>query len=663
MRFVKRVIFGTITGLLVFYIIKSIKRHNSQKQESEEYLASEGASDFGNAVDAVASPIATDDTLAQSVENKPDSSEAEKESASPDSVFIQEGTKALVLSSIPHTPSLFQETDAPEQSAGRILEAEDDFTVDAQDTGGSENSPIVRLFDIPSEIEPLLHPGHKVLTGEYYPPVNTPLPKAKVRCRDNGGEWSLFLEMPEEREVAEAFHDGEELALGKEVKTLRFTGQVIVNYKDGGQETVNLYDSSPLYFRTDDEWEQDGTLDGKHSNGYFIVIAPAEMDDSFSNSEHDYEDCTDSRFHAHFLANGMEDDSELRGQYPITLTGNLLHDNAKPDSHGDLYVGQPPELSVHEKVTNARIVEETGSLGENRWGVNFDPHTQTIASVLNGRDGRFTIRTYLKNSNVRHESKTFRYFESLDSVEIDGQIYNSDTMLAPDNNGRYWTAALRFNSRDGFIKPVKVDNPLVFISEDGLLRLPPDPSIKSVICEFANRAAIIIDIPRVWWRLTDDESSNAWNDVQMLTPDDFVRIARRNVCIEMLLPQSVDTINVGFDNRQEHRERTVQDTATIRLRDFADHAALENIRPEETIHLTARINELELRLLSVFLEPCERHHWVLEEPKYNFIYPTGDSKGECKVCGAVGEFPNVSDMVKEQREARRGKRLHNRWRR
>ena len=224
------------------------------------------------------------------------------------------------------------------------------------------------------------------------------------------------------------------------------------------------------------------------ANGYFIVIAPTEMDDEFAESEHDPEDCTDPGFHAHFLAIGKEYDSETYGKYPAALVGSKIYDTADVDFHGELYVGQPPDLSVHEMVTNARIVEETGSTGENRWGVNFDPHTQTVESILGGRDGRFTVRTYLKDSHVRHESKTFRFFKSLEYLELDGQTYSSDTILIPQNDGKYMVTLLKFNGRDGTVKPVQVDSHLAFVSEDGMVRIPPDPSIKSVSCEFSNRA-------------------------------------------------------------------------------------------------------------------------------------------------------------------------------
>ena len=135
----------------------------------------------------------------------------------------------------------------------------------------------------------------------------------------------------------------------------------------------------------------------------------------------------------------------------------------------------------------------------------------------------------------------------------------------------------------------------------------------------------------------------------------------------MLLPRNVDTVRVGFGRMLEHRVPTAQDAAKIQLRDFADHVALENMRPEETRHLIARIDNVELRLLSVFLEPCERHHWVLDEPRYSSIYPTGYSRAVCKVCGTVDKFSNVSDMVKEQRLERRKRSSlrprHNRRRR
>ena len=584
MRFMKAVIVGSIIGLVAYYIFR--------KRDEERWSAADSAQGKQrDAIDRLDIADAPADTVSSEQER------LEAAAVAPEPITAPDSPETLSLSNMPHTPSLFQDPDRTEQPANRVLEVEEDLDVSEQDN--DTGNPIVTLFDSRSQVEPPQHPGHRVQTGEYYPSARNPLPKAMLRCRDNGGEWTLFLEVPDEREVVKACRGDEQLVGGKEIEIRQFTGQVVVDYEDGGQDKLGLYELTPLYFRTNDGWEQDGRLVANLANGYFIAIAPTEMDDEFAASEHDPEDCADPGFHAHFLAIGKEYESETYGKYPATLAGNKIYDAADVDFHGELYVGQPPELSVHEMVTDARIVEETDSMRENRWGKNFDPHAQTIASVLDERDGRFTVRTYLKGSRRRHESKTFRYFKSVERITLDGEIYDPDMILTPDENNKYFDAQLRFEGLNGLIKPASVDSPSASIADDGLLTVPADPSIKQITCEFTNRASIVIDIPRIWWRLVDDHSRGEWNNIRPIKIDDYKRIARKDARIEMLLPHSVNTILVGFGETLEHSMRKVQSSATIRLLDFADDATLENLYPGNSTHLSVRINELVLRLMEI----------------------------------------------------------------
>ena len=634
MRFLKAFIIGTIIGLAAYYIFR--------KRDSEEgWVAPNPPQSEQRA--------AVDRLDASDVPENADDSEQqlpEAEAILPEPVAAPASSETLTLSNKPYTPSLFQEPDKTERSTKRVVEVEEDLGISEQDA--DTDSSAVNLFGSQSEAEPPQHPGRRVQTGEYYPSAGDTSPKALLRCRDNGGEWALYLEMPDEREVVEVCHDGEQLSRDKEIELQQFTGQIILDYDDGGQYKVDLYDSAPLYFRTDDGWERDGTLAQSHSNGYFIVIAPVEMDDEFAESEHDPEDCADPGFHAHFLAISGHD-SEAYGKYPATLTGNKIYDAADVDFHGELYVGQPPELSVHEMVTRARIVEETDSRRENRWGKNFDPHTQTIASVLDERDGRFTVRTYLKDSRVRHESKTFRYFKSLDHIEIDGQAYNSETLLAPVKDKSYGPSYLSFKAADGIVKPTRVDNPSVSISKDGLVNVPPNPSIKRLYFEFSNRASIVIDIPRIWWRLVDGHSYGKWNHAQTVLRDDFIRLAREYAYIEMELPRGMSSINVGFGDTLDQRVQKTGNAAKIYLIYLADHVVLENMMPGEIKHLIAQVNGLNLQLLGVHIEfnswrsrdmlrirksPDCRHEWN-HDPRI----PAGVPElVKCALCGKIRVF-------------------------
>ena len=614
MRLIGAVILGMIATLLAYYILK---QRNPPKQSLTQNSGFSGERDADNTPYTIVPPITVEDDSAGSAMDNPDEPKAEISIVPPEAFSVQSSEEDITSSDVPPTTPSFREI---------------------------EETPT------PLSVEPRRLPGYRSPTGTYYSSTSVPLSKATVHCRDEGGVWIIYLKPPDDRDVAAVLHDGQQLAVDSQVKINRFTGQIVLEYEDGGRETVALSGSSPLYFRTNEDWEQDGTLSSNHADGYFVVIAPTEMDSEFSTSVHHYESCVDLRFHAHFIEVDKEANAGKYGSYPMTLEGLSLYDSADRDAHGELYVGQPPKLSVHNMITEARVVEETGFVGENRWGENFNPHTQSLSSVLEGREGRFTVRSYLEGSQVRHESKTFRYFNSFDSIKLDRQEYSTETMLTPDRKGKYQSAYLRFRSKDGIAKPVKIiDNPLVSVSPEGSIKIPPDPSIKRVTCEFSNSAFVVIDIPRVWWRLIDGDFRSEWNETKEMLPDEFTSKARQGAYIEMILPSSVNAIYVGFGKSSGQRVRKVKDSATIPLRDFSDDASLETAVLQKPVHLNAHIGELNFRLIRVRLQTCvNEHHWIIDSPEYASrgypgkytYYPTGYSQGVCKRCGAVKKFPN-----------------------
>ena len=604
MRFLKAVIIGTIIGLLAYYMFR--KRNSEERRSAPNPVAYRQRDD--ERWDAANIPA---DTVSSEQEGR------ETEVASPEQAAAQASSETLTLSNKPHTPFLFENDVQAQHPVSVTTEA--DLDDDDQETASDDSSQSVVILDgIEREVEPTQHPGRRAQTGEYYSSARDILPKASLRCRDDDGEWMLYLEMPEKREVVGIRHNDEKLVHCKEIEIQRFTGQVVVDYKDGGQDKLDLYESTPLYFRTDDAWERDGTLVRNHSKGFFIAIAPVDMDDEFGDcEEHEPEECVDPDFNAHFLAIDADTSFYHPGQYQMKLDGDVIYDLADSDEHGELYIGTPPNMSVSEMVAKARIVEETGNVQENRWGKNFDPHSQTIASVLNGLDGRFTVRTYLKGSRRRHESRSFRYFKHLRRIALDGEAYDHEMILTPDENNGYFDAQLKFEGSNGLIEPVSVDSPLVSISDDGLVTVPADPSIKSVVCEFANCAVIKVEIPRVWWRLIAGEEFGDWNDIRPISRADYRRIAGEDARIEILLPRSVNAILVGFGETQEYRTRKVQDSATIHLRDFVDDAAIEGIIPGSRVHLSVHVNEFALRLMEIGVPMPKRTSRAKTKPRVN----------------------------------------------
>ena len=658
MRLIKAVIFGSIVGLLAYYVIK-LRDSTSHRRAAESARHSQND---------ISKPFDFADGLEDSGHFQPTEIETDDSEKSLTSDIPVQSADALILSSTPYTPYLFGEAEKKQQSTEtdeEDVESADIYPEEYSD----DHSPSATLFDIEMDVEPPQHPGHRIRTGAHHAPNAQRLPRAKIRCRDEGGEWSLYLDLPDEREVEAIQHDAQQVVFDREVEIQRFTGRVTISYEDGGRDVLDLFDTAPLYFRSNSEWEQDGTLVLSHSSGFFIVIAPTDRDDEFIDIEElEPEDCADADFHAHFLAVGADDPPDYRGQYPMALEGTTLHDVADRGHHGDLYVGRLPELSVPEEVYRARVVEETGRMGENRWGRNFDPHSRTIASVLDGRQGRFTVRTYLKGSRARNESRPFRYSSDVRRITLDGNTYTPDMIMTPDSENRFGDALLRFEGRQSLIQPVNVDNLLVSVSEDGLIKIPPDPTIGNVTCELPSGVSIAVEVPRIWWRLCAGDDRLAWNDIRPIIRDDFIRIAREGAYIEILLPRSVTTILVGIGGFLDHRISSVQNRATVDLRDFVDHEVLENQSPGTSTQMSFSINDSSLALMEIGVprarvtaksrrrttsrrqptwldihsvahkEICRRdgHHWVFyTHAPSQPIKAVNDEGRECRRCGAT----------------------------
>ena len=652
MRFVRLAIFASIIGLLVYCLMRQRRPEDYRRiPESKQYNRLE-TDNSPQTSDGIETP-----TTGQSSRVKapaPEIAEA--------AIVGEEVSDAMVHSSSPYTPSLLQGLEEIQQDARNEEEVAIPASSNLEDHGGAASA--ILQFDLKVDVEPRQHPGHRTRTGPYFPQAAQRLPRPILKCREKDGEWLLYLESPAERGLRAIRHDGRELDAEQEVEIETFGGRITINYEDGTSDVVNLFYGSPMFFRSDSTWEEDGTLVRSHSSGYFIVIAPSSSDDEFIDVEElEPEECIDPDFHAHFLAIGTEDSRELRGQYPMTLEGTTLYDVADRDFFGELFVGQPPELTVPEEVRRARIVEETGRVDENGWGRNFDPHVQSISSVLKGRQGRFTVRTYLRGSRARHESKPFRYCREVRRIVLAGETYSPGTILAPDELCEYKTTSLRLEGTQGIVEP-DVEDPYVTVLDDGEVEVPPNHEIKVVNCELACGITVHVEIPRIWWRLCLGDERRDWNDIKPIYRKDFVRIAREGAYLEILLPTNVTNLRVGIGETTDQRVRKVQDRATINLRDFADHQILEQLSAGTNTQLSAwiigtRVSLMTIGVLCPKVKKRSPSRGSRNTRQSWSVVRRGDPKRECRLHGhhwvnfkhEPGE--PIEEVPEEERECRR----------
>lgn len=442
--------------------------------------------------------------------------------------------------------------------------------------------------------KPRRHKGRRARTDEYYPPLSPLAEKASLRCIE-GDEWEIYIAIPQERAVAKVTHDGNDLQVSSETELpmSQFAGDVVVHYQDDTTDELTLFnaaDGKPLFFKMRENWTGEGKLVNNPTVGYVLAITPLHYDadewDVYESNEP--ENCVDENFEARFLFLEGAAPGRLA---PMSIKGATLHDDADADSeyHGKLYIGAPPELWVDPQITDARIVEETGVREDNEWGENFDPHRQSIASILDARVGRFSIRTY--HDGTLDDSKPFRYFPTLRRITLNGAPHSPDNALLPDKRtGKHRELALRFEIDDGdVLRPESVSHDEVRIASDGTVSIPPSQSIQTLTCDFPNQASIAVAIPRVWWQLTDEDgATGGWgSETHEFSRNEFMNLTKAR--IEIRTPPAIKAVEIGFGDETMNEFKASQGVVEFGLMGFVYYKEVFDAL-DKTLHLNIRVN-------------------------------------------------------------------------
>ena len=445
---------------------------------------------------------------------------------------------------------------------------------------------------------PRRHMGRRVRTGAYYPPLSPPTERASLRCRETGEGWEIYIALPQARAVVKVTHGGDELdylqaSSETELPLSQFTGDAIVHYHDDTADRITLLSATagePLLFKMQENWEGEGRLVSNPTVGHILAIVSLDYADEWDVDEpHEPEDCVDESFEARFLF--LEGVAPGRPA-PMVIKGTTLHDDVDADTeyHGKPYIGAPPELRVDPQITDARIVEETGVREDNKWGENFNPHRQSIASMLDGREGRFSIRTY-HDGTSNEESKPFRYFPALRRITLNGEPHSPDIALLPDKRtGKHREIALRFEIDDGdALCPESVSHDEVRIADDGAVIIPPSPSIQAITCDFHNRASIAVAVPHVWWRLTDEDGATGdWcGETYEFSRSEFMNLTKAR--IEIRTPPAIKAVEIGFGDETLTEFKASQGAVEFGLMGFVYYKDVFDA-PDKTLHLNIRVN-------------------------------------------------------------------------
>ena len=443
----------------------------------------------------------------------------------------------------------------------------------------------------------------------------TPRPELICRKSPSSWQWEVVLSAEDECNIVEVRRDGDPLsAVSGEYSLSSLAGSLSIDYEDRESDQLPLFDGAPLIFKMPNDWNGDGRKVGGITSGHFIVMVPREWKRTGS-APVEPEECTDANFTAHFFyikkgkvagdVGGFEDCDLALTTTGFELDGDRVFDDCED---GELFVGAPPSLCPTSDIVWARIGEER----EDGWkGENFKPADQSLAEVLNGRQGRFFVRVYDGDAKLL-DSGEFRYLRDLREIRVNDEPYSAATLLVPPSTG-YSLAEVQFVSADGTtIHPnLDISGTHATMQSGGILIVEPHPDGDHISCALqsgADRVDTVIKLPRIWWRMEqDDGEANEWHDMPLaMTRQQFREHADADAAVRLRLPLCVSSVKVGFDEelyRTYRSQKNGDNTETeIRLSDFIDYDQIDQ-RLNENSSLSIRCGEAVLQLIRVSADP------------------------------------------------------------
>ena len=394
--------------------------------------------------------------------------------------------------------------------------------------------------------------------------------------------WEVIVSADEECQFAAVHLDGETLEITRrQCRVPSLKSHVTVSCHDGQKHVIPLFGGDPLIFKLRKNWAGEGRRIARITSGYFIVVAPTSWHRT-GRAPVEPDTCADPAFQAHYFhrdataADASVDGFLEWGGSPfaagIELTGQHLYDDS---DDGELFVGDAPTLEPSPEIEWARVGQET----EQGWGQNFLPDERSLPDVLAGREGRLFLRVYSPDVSLL-DSVAFRYVRHLKRIEVDGAEYEQHTVLVPRTTGYPRTAVSLVGTDGSTLTPVLPPQATQAVASTGRVAVPPHPDADRISCRLGsgtNALNIVLDLPRVWWRLEDGRSDpGAWRDTPLgMTREEFKSHAYANGTISLLSKRQASA-RAGFDDEPDRPySRTIEsDRIAIQLWDFVDYAQI-----------------------------------------------------------------------------------------
>jgi len=434
--------------------------------------------------------------------------------------------------------------------------------------------------------------------------------------------WEIMISADEESQVKSILQDGKQLHLeGRTCSLQSFRGQVSIELQNGAQNSITLFDGSPLVFKLSKDWSGVGRLvKGVTKKGHYIVFVPC----GWNRTGHvpiEPDACTDEEFTAHYFhADGTpegedsEGFQEFSGQLRVValeLMGKRIFDDSED---GDLFVGEVPKLPNSDEFVWARVGEESpdGWLGD-----NFKPSKSDLASILLDRQGHFFVRVY--NATGRLDSTQFRYLRDLKEILLNGEPYSDSALLIPPPGG-HDTTEVRFAGIDGSQTRLSLNSPMPHVRQKGSsLFVNPHPEGDCVSCVLKSgggNVGIELRLPRVWWRLERCSAEQPeWHDTPInMVRDEFIELAQAGWSIRMLLPSRIKSAHFGFNDQRKLEHQLGSNHDALMLDEFIDNECIAEIQYADT-SFEAEVDGIPVMLIRIAADPVPKIVSFSRRPK------------------------------------------------
>lgn len=465
--------------------------------------------------------------------------------------------------------------------------------------------------------------------GKNEPSTSSPrVPRVDLLCRKARlGAWKIVI--PDSESIRSVRQNGNDLSIQEGGYVVNgFTGVVNVVFHEGQETAVPLTNKETaiggsvrdgtIIFKIPADWKGDGRRVPRITNGHHIVIAPKH----FTRKGHEPAEpghCMgDANFTAHYFyvsgaeaegenvdSVGFEEGNLETSASRINIEGAIVFDNSKT---GRLFVGDALAWNPTQDVVWMHVGEERKC----GWkGSEADPR-QALTEVLNGRQGRFFVRAY-GGDNKLLDSEDFRYLHGLEEIRVNGGPYIESTVLMPKANG-YPVTKISFHGKNDIsvevesqsVKYAKAQKSDVFVDPH-----PDGDEVKCLVASGGGRIEVVLDMPRIWWRLEHDSVSNQkWMDVPIImSREEYLEHSDNKANILLRLPRKVRAVKLGIDDeltKTYPRTERVKG-ALVPLCDFMDHEQIANAS-DNPVTLHAEINSAEppVPILSVKASPVPR---------------------------------------------------------